>query len=87
MFYGKSFLMLALVHYKYIGHGIIAKIRTQRRVKFFLSFLRQLSGNVALLTVALSNSNCSEDFQIIHREKPIASLSASGSTKESSHRR
>ena len=35
---GKSFLRQALVHYKYIGHGIIDKIRTQQRVKFFLSF-------------------------------------------------
>ena len=50
MFCGKSFLRLALVHSKYIGHGIIAKIRTQRRVKFFKVFLQQLSGNVSFLT-------------------------------------
>ena len=87
MFCGKAVLRLALVHSKYIGHGQIAKIRAQRRVKLFYVFLRELSENVALLKVTLSNPNCSEDFQIIHREKPVASLSASGSTKESSHRR
>ena len=32
---GKAVVRLALVHSKYIGHGKIAKIRAQRRVKFF----------------------------------------------------
>ena len=34
MFCGKSVPRLALVHAKYIGHGKIAKIRTQRRENF-----------------------------------------------------
>ena len=39
VFCGKTVLRLALVHSKYIGHGKIAKIRTQRRVKLpLLSF-------------------------------------------------
>ena len=84
MFYGKAVLRLALVHSKYIGHGKIAKNYSSAKSK---DFLRQLSESVALLKVTLSNPNCSEDFHINHREKPVASLSASGSTKEPSYRR
>ena len=34
VFCGKAVLRLALIHSKYIGHGKIAKIRTQQRIKF-----------------------------------------------------